>query len=173
MGSALSQSGNSECLVTLAWLCFSWQIILLMVSNSHSQDLSQNLTENALENNFDVFGFPSSSNGWPTYFHVISWVLPTKFVCTFWTDWWMIGKKSYFRNSFEYLLSRSKYFWVVDVLSGANFSAQERLQKIWTFSVHTIKCCQLFVYCPVEMVEMENIQTIADSVTFLDTSKWE
>ena len=80
-----------------------------------------------------------------------------------------------FEIFFKYLLSRSKYFWVVAVLSGANFPAQERLQKIWTFSVHTIKCCQLFVYCPlemVEMVEMENIQTIADSVTFLDTSNW-
>ena len=82
--------------------------------------------------------------------------------------WWRKGSLT-FEIFFKYLLSRSKYFWVVAVLSGANFSAQERLHKIWPFSVHTIKCCQLFVYCPVEMVEMENIQTIADSVTLLDT----
>ena len=81
--------------------------------------------------------------------------------------WWRKGSLT-FEIFFKYLLSRSKYFWVVAVLSGANFSAQERLHKICS----TIKCCQLFVDCPLEMVEMENIQTIADSATFLDTCKW-
>ena len=58
----------SECLVTvtlLAWLCFSWQIIPLIVSNSHSQDLSQSLTESAQENKFYVLPLQNGENkGW-------------------------------------------------------------------------------------------------------------
>ena len=45
---------------------------------------------------------------------------------------------------------------------GANVTAQRRLHKIWTLSAHTIKLCQLFVYCP---AEMGNIWRIADCDT--------